>query len=185
MTSAREATGRRMMLGLSLHGWENMMVGSLAFAAIFAVAVGISTYCVVQLQRAEIAASKDDFDRFKLESDIKISSAQARANEAELQLIEFRKPRRTALTGHVAEITEKLKPFANTKFDSGLSASSGEQADFWWDLEPALVSAGWVHDYDSIYATLAEWARYAVRPGEYGRERVRAILTETLATTKL
>ena len=22
---------------------------------------------------------------------------------------------------------------------------SGEQADFWWDLQPALVEAGWVH----------------------------------------
>jgi hypothetical protein len=39
-------------------------------------------------------------------------------------------------------------------------------------------------DYDAIYATLTEWARYAVRSGEYGRERVRAILTETPTTTK-
>lgn len=39
-------------------------------------------------------------------------------------------------------------------------------------------------DYDAIYATLAEWARYAVRPGEYGRERVRAILTGTPTTTR-
>jgi SIR2-like domain len=39
-------------------------------------------------------------------------------------------------------------------------------------------------DYDAMYATLAEWARYAVRPGEYGRERVRAILTGTPTTTK-
>jgi hypothetical protein len=32
-------------------------------------------------------------------------------------------------------------------------------------------------DYDAIYATLAEWARYASQPVEYGRDRVRAILT--------
>jgi hypothetical protein len=32
-------------------------------------------------------------------------------------------------------------------------------------------------DYDAIYATLVEWARYASQPVEYGRDRVRAILT--------
>lgn len=31
-------------------------------------------------------------------------------------------------------------------------------------------------DYDGIYATLAEWARYAMQPLEYGRERVKSIL---------
>jgi hypothetical protein len=34
-------------------------------------------------------------------------------------------------------------------------------------------------DYDSIYGTLAEWARYATQPVEYGRARVRAILTDS------
>ena len=58
----------RRMFGLSLHGWENAMIASLAFAAFFAVIVGVSTYCVVQLQRQEIAASKEDFERYKIES---------------------------------------------------------------------------------------------------------------------
>jgi hypothetical protein len=31
-------------------------------------------------------------------------------------------------------------------------------------------------DYDTIYATLREWARYATNPTEYGRARVRDIL---------
>ncbi len=31
-------------------------------------------------------------------------------------------------------------------------------------------------DYDAIYATLAEWARYVTRPVEYQRERIRSIL---------
>jgi hypothetical protein len=33
-------------------------------------------------------------------------------------------------------------------------------------------------DYETIYATLGEWARYAVRPQEYGRERVTSILLD-------
>src|SRR6266851_3627047 len=56
----------RRMLGLSLHGWENTMVASLALAAVFAAIVGICTYCVVQLQREEIQASKDDFEKYKI-----------------------------------------------------------------------------------------------------------------------
>jgi hypothetical protein len=31
-------------------------------------------------------------------------------------------------------------------------------------------------DYDKIYATIAEWARYAARPTEYGDTRIRSIL---------
>jgi hypothetical protein len=31
-------------------------------------------------------------------------------------------------------------------------------------------------DYPHIYATLAEWARYALRPSEYARERIKSIL---------
>jgi SIR2-like domain len=38
-------------------------------------------------------------------------------------------------------------------------------------------------DYDSIYGTLAEWARYATQPVEYGRARVRAILTDSAGAT--
>jgi hypothetical protein len=30
------------------------------------------------------------------------------------------------------------------EFDAGLGGS-GEQVDFWWDLEPALIAAGWTH----------------------------------------
>ena len=30
--------------------------------------------------------------------------------------------------------------------------------------------------YDAIYATLAEWARFAARPADYGRERLQAVL---------
>jgi hypothetical protein len=35
--------------------------------------------------------------------------------------------------------------------------------------------------YDPLYATILEWARYATKPFEYGRDRIRAILTDTTA----
>jgi hypothetical protein len=123
----------RRMLGLSLHGWENTMVASLAFAALFSVIVGVSTYCVVQLQREEITSSKEEFERYKLEAGEKISTANAsgeaakaeatnaiaetaRANErtAELRLaldreIAARQPRTITVEQHDA-IVAMLKP---------------------------------------------------------------------------
>lgn len=36
-------------------------------------------------------------------------------------------------------------------------------------------------DYDALYSTLHEWARYALKPTEYGRRRVEAILTGSSA----
>jgi hypothetical protein len=37
-------------------------------------------------------------------------------------------------------------------------------------------------DYDAIYATLSEWARYATQPVEYRRARVRDILGTAAGT---
>jgi hypothetical protein len=37
-------------------------------------------------------------------------------------------------------------------------------------------------DYNSIYSTLSEWARYAMQPTEYGRARVTSILTGVVRT---
>jgi len=74
-----------------------------------------------------------------------VAQANARAAEAELALVKFRQPRQSYVKGNEALITERLKPFAGTKFDSGLAANSGEVADFWWDLEPVITAAGWLH----------------------------------------
>jgi hypothetical protein len=67
----------RRMLGLSLHGWENAMVASLAFAAFFAIIVGVSTYCVVQLQRIELADSKRELDEYKLTVEGQVATANS------------------------------------------------------------------------------------------------------------
>jgi len=56
-----------------------------------------------------------------------------------------RKTRREILAGKTTAITERLQPFAGTQFDCGLNMNSGEQADFWWDLQPAITAAGWAH----------------------------------------
>jgi len=83
--------------------------------------------------------------RAKEASDAIVARAQIAAAEAQLELAKFRTPRAALLTSEVLmSITERLKPFAGTQFDCGIG-SNGEQADFWWVLQPAIVAAGWQH----------------------------------------
>ena len=56
------------MLGLSLPDWESVMLASLAFAAIAAGAVGVSTYAVVRLQRHEAAETTAALEEYKREA---------------------------------------------------------------------------------------------------------------------
>jgi hypothetical protein len=72
----------RRMLGLSLHGWENVMIAMLVFAGAFALLAGISTWVVIKLQREEIAEAKIEADRYKSETGKNIAQANARGEEA-------------------------------------------------------------------------------------------------------
>jgi hypothetical protein len=74
------------MLGLSLHDWETVMLAALAVAGIAAVVVGVSTYCVVQLQRQESAASKKELAQLSTEAEqLKGETARAHERTAELE----------------------------------------------------------------------------------------------------
>jgi hypothetical protein len=85
-------------------------------------------------------------DKQLAQYEARTAEANQKAAEAAVELAKFRAPRRSLMTPEaLASITEKLRPFAGTQFDSGIGAASGEQADFWWDLQPAIVAAGWVH----------------------------------------
>jgi hypothetical protein len=64
------------MLGWPLHIWENVMVGSLLAAAVSAAIVCVATYAVVSLQRQEIAASKAEFEHYRIDAAEKISASQ-------------------------------------------------------------------------------------------------------------
>src|SRR5436309_579822 len=59
----------RRMFGLSLHGWENWMIGSLIIAAAFALIAGFSTWAVVRLQRVELAESNERIARLNNETE--------------------------------------------------------------------------------------------------------------------
>jgi hypothetical protein len=74
---------RKGVFGLfSLHGWENFMIAMLVFAGGFALLAGIATWAVVKLQREEIAASKIEFDRYKLGAEAQVADAKKQGIEA-------------------------------------------------------------------------------------------------------
>jgi hypothetical protein len=131
------------MFGLSLHGWENWMVGSLIIAAAFALIAGFATWAVVRLQRIEIAASKDEFNKFKVESDVKLAEANARALEAKVELEKFKADRKLT-PEQQAIVADKVRRFQGIKFDTGLASTDPEYIVLLNAIEAALKSAGWI-----------------------------------------
>ena len=95
-------------------------------------------------QRAEKKVHDEEMARLHLETaqiQERAANLEKEAAEARLSLGKLQTPRATLLTGTALDtIAEKLKPFAGTKFDTGLAGSSGEQADFLWRLEMALTN---------------------------------------------
>lgn len=144
--TANLSMGERRMLGLDLDAWNDVMIAALAFGALAAVIVGVSTFAVIRLQKVEVQSAAAEFDRYKLDTEKKISEANARAAEAALSLEKLRTPRAQLLTPEaLASIVAKLKPFAGTKIDIGHATENREVLDFLWRLEPVFEEAGWVH----------------------------------------
>jgi hypothetical protein len=139
----------RRMFGLSLHAWENVMVGSLAFAAFAALVVGIATFAVVKLQRQEIAASKDELERYKLDAGQAIAEAGARAAEANLALEKFKAPRQIKGAEFVRALAGKPKAPVEIVFvrDDAESWALSLQIEHWlkaanWPVSAPAAIAG-------------------------------------------
>ena len=90
------------MLGLDLDSWNNLMVSALAVAALAAIVVGISTYCVIKLQKKE-----------SIEASIKISEANERTAKAELELAKLKAPRFLS-TEKLQSLTNAVEPLVNS-----------------------------------------------------------------------
>jgi hypothetical protein len=65
------------MFGLDLDWWNSAMLVSLGFAALAAFAVVVSTAVVIKLQKAAEVETKQEFDRYKFESDERIAAANS------------------------------------------------------------------------------------------------------------
>jgi hypothetical protein len=133
-TKANTAAGVRRVLGFDLHGWEQLMLWSLGFAALAAVAVVVTTTAVVTLQKAENSESKAEFERYKLDASEKIETAKAEAAKANLELEKLRAPR-------------SLNFQQRNAISIAISKFSGQQyriTTFWDEKEP-LAFAEQVH----------------------------------------
>ncbi len=109
--------------------------------------IALGVYSEIHFGRKSTASRKELQDRSDekvAELNERAAEADRKAKEAELALIEFRKPRGITPDQRTS-IAEKLKSFAGTQFDTGLSGGSGEQADLLWQLAPAITDAGWSH----------------------------------------
>jgi hypothetical protein len=118
---------RRMLFGLGLHSWEQLMLSSLGVAGLVAIAVFITTASVVILQRAENARLTQKL------ADAKVELARLGTSRYKL-LTPFA----------IDSIVEKIKPFAGTKFDVGHESSGREQWNLSWNLEQLFPKAGWI-----------------------------------------
>jgi hypothetical protein len=135
------------MLGLDLDSWNGLMLISLAFAAVAACAVGLTTFSVVKLQKAAEEEAKYNFEAYKLEAAQTIAEsrketaeANARAIEAKLELAKFREPRRLSAEGRkiINDFVKDLPaPFAL------ISSNGAEPLDFALDIGAALKESGW------------------------------------------
>jgi hypothetical protein len=157
----------RRMFGLSLHGWENWMIGSLIVAAAFALIAGFATWQVVRLQRLELADSKTAFDLYKLTVDGQVADAKKEgidagkaAGDALVRAAALEK-QAAELKAKNLELEVKIQPrrLSGKEKDSFISALSGvpkpptiavvsrlldpDSNDFADDISAALMAAGW------------------------------------------
>jgi len=73
----------------------------------------------------------------------KQKEAAALVEDLKQELQRLSTARGSLVRGKTEEITNKLMAFGGTEFDCAFARNSGEQADFWWLLQPALTAAGW------------------------------------------
>jgi len=123
MAATSQSKRDKMIWGLSLHGWEDVMRASLAIVGISGLFVGLATWFVVKLQRAEIAESRAEFDSYKLDAAKQIAAANAageaakadaaqanaRAIEAQLALEKYKAPRQINGPAFLAALAGKPK----------------------------------------------------------------------------
>lgn len=77
--------GVKRVWGLDLHGWEQLMLVSLGFAALAAVFVTVTTGAVIRLQKQEAAQANSELERYKAEAAAEVGKAHERIAELSTQ----------------------------------------------------------------------------------------------------
>ncbi len=148
--------------GLSLDGWNNLIVAFLVAASIFGVLAAAATYIAFQLQKQEAVNAANTLAQYQVVASVKIADAHAageaakadearaheaaakaneRAAEAELALAKIKTPR-TISPHHAATMIAKLKQFSGTPYALYLF-DDPEAASLLNQIERILEAAGW------------------------------------------
>jgi hypothetical protein len=154
-----------MIWGFSLHGWEDLMRGSLLIVGVSGLIAGLSTWFVVKLQRAEIAQSAIELAQYKSDAAVNVEeaknegvnagkaagSALVRAAELEKQAQEL-KAANLKLEAEIAprnlspdqqkEIGDALRQFEGTQFVTWLYPSDAESRRLEAQIKTSLGLAG-------------------------------------------
>lgn len=137
-TTPGKRNKRGFGMGMSVELAESVFSWAYGFLIVALVVGVIATSGIVVSSSDKEAHLK----RGIADANARAADAEARAAEAKLELERFRAPR-LPNSEQLSSITEKIKPFAGTQFDTGLSSEDREQQDFLWRLEPAITAAGW------------------------------------------
>jgi len=144
------AAASTLFLGQNGEWWDFWLIASVLFAALAAIAIGVTTAGAIVSHKREAAAAEEALERYKLNTEGKISDstaraaeANARALEAKLELEKF-KLDRSLTDDQKSRIVQKLKPFAGQEYV--LSVSTDQEALRFTriSLAPVFVAAGWI-----------------------------------------
>jgi hypothetical protein len=148
--NSANAAASTLFLSQNGEWWDFWLIISLIFVALAAAAAGITTTGSIISHKREAIAAEETLERFKIETEDKITDsvaraaeANARAAEAKLELEKFKAPRFTLFNSdRQAKLSEQLKPFAGKQFDAGISVGDTECELLLNVLEVALKNAG-------------------------------------------
>lgn len=108
------AANSTLFLGNDGEFWDFWLIISVIIAALSAIAIGVTTAGSIIAHKRETIASENALTQFKLSMDLQVSTANARALEAQLALERYKAPR-SIEENNKALIVQVLSKFSGTK----------------------------------------------------------------------
>jgi hypothetical protein len=139
--SSASAAASTLFLGHNGEWWDSSLILAVIFAALAGAAVGITTAGSIVSHKRETSAAELALEKYKLDTESKISDSTARALEARLELEKFKAPR--VLDGILKwQLGELAKKHPGQKY--ALSVAVGAEAsDLLCEFDSVLQSVKW------------------------------------------
>jgi hypothetical protein len=136
------AAASTLFLGHNGEWWDFWLIMSLVAVALAAIAAGVTTTGSIVSHKREAESAEVALERFKLQTEQKISEADARAAEAQLALEKFKAPRSISVEAR-NRLVESMKEFAGQQYFGMVASDVADAWDIWREISLALESAGW------------------------------------------